>query len=74
MQEIWKKSLRKVKGALAMALLCQRKLKLNHCCLQHRQLQWLFQEKLSDFYPSPPEDEDGDKYPDMGNIEEEMHY
>jgi hypothetical protein len=25
-------------------------------------------------YPSPTEDEDWDKYPETGNIEEEIHY
>jgi hypothetical protein len=48
-----KKTLRKLKGALVMALLCQRKLKVNHRCLQHQQLQWLFQEKLLIFFLLP---------------------
>jgi hypothetical protein len=35
------KSLRKVKNALVMALLSWRKAKVDHCCLQHQQLQRL---------------------------------
>jgi hypothetical protein len=30
--------------------------------------------ETADLYPPPPENEDWDKYPEMGNIEEEMHY
>jgi hypothetical protein len=30
--------------------------------------------EIDDLYPPTSEDEDWDKYPEMGNIEEEMHY
>jgi hypothetical protein len=30
--------------------------------------------ETANLYPPPPEDEDWDKYPEMENIKEEMHY
>jgi hypothetical protein len=30
--------------------------------------------ETADLYPPSPQDKDWDKYPEMGNIEEEMHY
>jgi hypothetical protein len=30
--------------------------------------------EIDDLYPPPPEDKDWDEHPEMGNIEEEVHY
>jgi hypothetical protein len=74
MQEIWKKITKQSKRCFSHGFTVPEETESKPPPLAALAIAMAPLRETADLYPPSPEDEDWDKYPKMGNIEEEMHY
>jgi hypothetical protein len=73
MQEIWKKITKESKRCFSHGFIVPEEAESKLPPLAAPAIATAPPREIDDLYPTPPEEEDWDKYPDMGNIEEEMY-